>query len=106
MPFVMLRPMDCEDLTRYRRPSVEGSVDGGSFLEFQQVDLDYYTTLESSRRWPNTTSGLSTVIRLYGVTSSGLSVCAHVHGFKAYFYSSVPDNFNVAHVGAFRKVRL
>ena len=33
------------------------------------------------------------IIRLYGVTKEGISVCCNVHGFTPYFFISVPESF-------------
>lgn len=35
------------------------------------------------------------VVRLFGVTQSGASVMASVHGFTPYFMASVPSSFQV-----------
>lgn len=32
----------------------------------------------------------NTVIRMYGVTQEGHSVCAHVYNFRPYFYVELP----------------
>ena len=35
------------------------------------------------------------VIRLWGITGEGNSVCCNVHGFTPYFYCSAPVGFNM-----------
>ncbi|KAF6773845.1 hypothetical protein AHF37_06869, partial [Paragonimus kellicotti] len=42
------------------------------------------------------------IMRLFGVTSKGHSVCAHVHGFVPYFFVPAPKDFSTEHLGAFR----
>lgn len=46
------------------------------------------------------------VVRLFGVSQSGASVMASVHGFTPYFFASVPNSFelNVASMSACRVV--
>ncbi|VUZ57732.1 unnamed protein product [Hymenolepis diminuta] len=43
------------------------------------------------------------IIRVYGVTESGNSVVAHVHGFMPYFYVAAPQLFTNDHLAEFRK---
>jgi len=33
------------------------------------------------------------IIRCYGVTDKGNSVCVHIHGFKPYFFFKIPDDW-------------
>jgi len=42
------------------------------------------------------------VMRLYGVTMNGNSVCSHVHGFSPYFYITAPNNFTNEHCEPFK----
>ncbi|KAB0396571.1 hypothetical protein E2I00_005850, partial [Balaenoptera physalus] len=38
------------------------------------------------------------VIRAFGVTDEGVSVCCHIHGFAPYFYTPAPPGFGPEHL--------
>lgn len=40
---------------------------------------------------PGQSQGKVPIIRMFGVTDSGNSVCCHVHGFAPYFYVPAPN---------------
>jgi DNA polymerase elongation subunit (family B) len=40
---------------------------------------------------PGQSQGNVPIIRMFGVTDSGNSVCCHVHGFAPYFYIPAPN---------------
>ena len=42
------------------------------------------------------------VLRMFGVTRNGNSVCAHVHGFLPYLFVPAPRGFSEEHCAAFR----
>lgn len=42
------------------------------------------------------------IMRMYGITMEGNSVCCHVHGFAPYFYVSAPPNFTEDHCKPFK----
>ncbi|CAL8087292.1 unnamed protein product [Orchesella dallaii] len=68
-------------------------------LTFQQLDVDHYIHSKPVFGMPGAKLGPVPVIRLYGVTEDGHSVCCHVHGFSPYFYVALPQNFNASHCG-------
>lgn len=43
------------------------------------------------------------IMRMYGVTMDGNSVCCHVHGFAPYFFVLAPPGFNESHCAPFRE---
>ncbi|BHF57694.1 DNA polymerase delta catalytic subunit [Sparganum proliferum] len=71
-------------------------------IVFQQIDVDFYkgTKIEGM---PGPDHSPVAIIRIFGVTESGNSVVAHVHGFMPYFYVRAPDNFQEAYVADFRR---
>ncbi|XP_034247843.1 DNA polymerase delta catalytic subunit isoform X1 [Thrips palmi] len=70
-------------------------------LTFQQIDVDHYTGSPMAGM-PGAQSGPVPVMRLYGVTMEGNSVCCHVHGFTPYFFVSTPNGFNDSHCKPFK----
>ncbi|KAK5644258.1 hypothetical protein RI129_008103 [Pyrocoelia pectoralis] len=72
------------------RPSP--NVDNSS-LTFQQLELDHYISPKPYPNMPGAPTGSSAVMRMFGVTAEGNSVCCHVHGFSPYFYVLVPEDF-------------
>uniref|UniRef100_A0A7N6C4M1 DNA polymerase n=1 Tax=Anabas testudineus TaxID=64144 RepID=A0A7N6C4M1_ANATE len=43
------------------------------------------------------------IIRMFGVTDSGNSVCCHVHGFAPYFFVPAPSGFKADYLSEFQK---
>jgi DNA polymerase delta subunit 1 len=54
---------------------------------------------------PGSQEGPVPIMRMYGVTVEGNSVCCHVHGFSPYFFVSAPSSFTDQDCHAF-KVRV
>ncbi|KAJ4932472.1 hypothetical protein JOQ06_010893 [Pogonophryne albipinna] len=87
---------------RWRRP-IAASLDPSSeALVFQQIDLDYYSG-ETVAGMPGQSQGKVPIIRMFGVTDSGNSVCCHVHGFAPYFYVPAPAGFKSDFLGEFKR---
>ncbi|KOB68271.1 DNA polymerase [Operophtera brumata] len=61
-------------------------------LVFQQLDIDHYNG-QPVQGMPGSQLAPVPIMRMYGVTMDGNSVCCHVHGFTPYFYVTVPVNF-------------
>lgn len=59
---------------------------------FQQIDVDNYNG-QPMHGMPGSQLAPVPIMRMYGVTIDGNSVCCHVHGFTPYFYVTVPPNF-------------
>lgn len=85
----------------WARPSVVESMDTKNSIAFQWLDIDM-TTAEAMNHNPDggkvlgSTSGIVPVIRLYGVTQSGQSICANVHGFTPYIFVALPLNADLS----------
>ncbi|KAK9824535.1 hypothetical protein WJX72_011160 [[Myrmecia] bisecta] len=61
-------------------------------LVFQQLEVDYF--VGAPNRSVHRTDLLEVpIIRMYGVTAAGNSVCAFVHGFEPYFHVEAPSDF-------------
>lgn len=58
---------------------------------------------DKSKKIPGSTKGPVPIFRAYGVSKTGNSILAHVHGVTPYFYVDAPENFNTDHCGQFRK---
>lgn len=76
---------------------------------FQGIDIDTYDGEPLQENpWkgmdvPGSKIAPVPIIRMFGCTSLGFSVCAHVHGFTPYFYCDWPSHlFTEAMCGAFR----
>ncbi|KAG6450054.1 DNA polymerase delta catalytic subunit [Manduca sexta] len=61
-------------------------------LVFQQIDIDNYNG-QPIQGMPGSQLAPVPIMRMYGITMEGNSVCCHVHGFTPYFYVTVPANF-------------
>ena len=54
---------------------------------------------------PGAKSGPVPVMRMFGSTKEGRSVCCHVHGFHPYFFVPAPKNFTKNNLADFRFAR-
>uniref|UniRef100_A0A8D8ACP3 DNA polymerase n=1 Tax=Culex pipiens TaxID=7175 RepID=A0A8D8ACP3_CULPI len=79
---------------REYNPEVEG-------LVFQQIDIDHYIG-QPVPGMPGAQIGPVPVMRMFGITQEGNSVCAHVHGFTPYLYVAAPRGFGKSHLAEFR----
>lgn len=70
-------------------------------LIFQELELDHYIGPVYAGM-PGPQSGSVPIIRMFGITKSGNSVCCHIHGFSPYFYVNLPDSFTAADLGQFK----
>uniref|UniRef100_A0A452GRX2 DNA polymerase delta catalytic subunit n=1 Tax=Gopherus agassizii TaxID=38772 RepID=A0A452GRX2_9SAUR len=71
-------------------------------LCFQQVELDYYVGVPVPGM-PGATQGPVPILRMFGVTAAGNSVCCHIHGFAPYFYVPAPAGFQPQHLSDFQR---
>ncbi|XP_065184381.1 DNA polymerase delta catalytic subunit-like [Sycon ciliatum] len=75
---------------RWCRPAAPALESGKDTLTFLQLELDHYIAPKSVPSMPGALNGPVPVVRMFGVTMDGHSVCAHVHGFAPYFYVPAP----------------
>ena len=80
-------------------PKLDPSIES---ICFQQVELDHYISKESSSM-SGVSQGPAPVIRMFGVTMGGNSVCCHVHGFHPYIYIPVDQTVTQDKMAFFRK---
>lgn len=80
-------------------PKLDPRVDA---LCFQQVELDYYVGTHVSGM-PGAAQGPVPIVRMFGITAEGNSVCCHVHGFAPYFYVPAQTGFKEEHLSDFKK---
>ncbi|XP_068785695.1 DNA polymerase delta catalytic subunit-like, partial [Struthio camelus] len=52
---------------------------------------------------PGATEGPVPILRMFGVTAAGHSVCCHVHGFAPYFYVPAPAGFEAPQLGELQR---
>lgn len=77
---------------KWSRPSPPDLDPKNDKLIFQQLDIDNYHG-QPVQGMPGSQLGPVPIMRMYGITMEGNSVCCHVHGFTPYFYVTVPINF-------------
>lgn len=108
-----MQPEITHDYHTFARPSPPSPA-SSSMLVFQWIDIDYYT--ENPRREssmlaseffggveaPAASNEPLAVLRLYGITQEGQSVCCHIHGFLPYFYVKCPTDFCETALESFR----
>lgn len=77
--------------SKWSRPAVGEAYRGQNrSIVFQQLEIDYVIG-ESRRDLLPDRSGPAAIIRIFGVTREGHSVCCNVHGFEPYFYICCPS---------------
>ncbi|MED6216571.1 DNA polymerase delta catalytic subunit [Stylosanthes scabra] len=89
-------------LSKWTRPPLSSDyVSQSCSVLFQQLEIDYVIGESHKELMPNS-SGPAAIIRIFGVTKEGHSVCCNVHGFEPYFYISCspgmgPDDISHFH---------
>ncbi|XP_070257733.1 DNA polymerase delta catalytic subunit [Myotis yumanensis] len=85
---------------RWLRPSPPPLDPQTEPLIFQQLEIDHY--VGPARPLPGAPAPSHSsvpVLRAFGVTDEGISVCCHIHGFAPYFYTPAPPGFGPEHLG-------
>ncbi|KAK3211470.1 hypothetical protein Dsin_016176 [Dipteronia sinensis] len=89
-------------LSQWARPPLSlAYVSQTQSIIFQQLDIDYVIGDSHRELLPNS-FGPAAIIRIFGVTREGHSVCCNAHGFEPYFYISClpgmgPDDISRLH---------
>ncbi|XP_003388637.1 PREDICTED: DNA polymerase delta catalytic subunit-like, partial [Amphimedon queenslandica] len=90
----LLEVMEDEDdsspESKWRRPSLPPIDPSTDSVVFQHIDIESYVSspirgVSAYRHLPSVP-----VLKMYGVTQEGFSVCAHVHSFMPYLYVASP----------------
>jgi len=86
---------------KWRRPAPPALDTNKDKLIFQQIDIDHYIG-KPYPGMPGARSGVVPIMRFFGVTKAGNSVCCHVHGFHPYFFVPAPEKFEKENLRDFR----
>ncbi|KAK1300463.1 DNA polymerase delta catalytic subunit [Acorus calamus] len=90
-------------LSKWKRPSLSHSyLSLSQPIVFQQLEIDYVIG-ESHKELLPSSSGPAAILRIFGVTSEGHSVCCRVHGFEPYFYISCPQGMGPDDISRFHQ---
>jgi len=74
-------------------------------LCFQQLEIDYTVERPHPRHYASAApDSRAPVLRCFGVTREGNSVCVQVYGFEPYFYVTAPPGFSPDDLESFRQV--
>ncbi|XP_073149546.1 DNA polymerase delta catalytic subunit isoform X1 [Henckelia pumila] len=91
-------------LAKWKRPVISQSfLSQSQNIVFQQLEIDYVIGDSHKELLPNF-SGPAAILRIFGVTKEGLSVCCHVHGFEPYFYISCPTGMGPDDISRFHQI--
>lgn len=91
-------------LAKWKRPPLSQSYQSQSQnIVFQQLEIDYIIGESNSELLPSSI-GPAAILRIFGVTKEGHSVCCHVHGFEPYFYISCPPGMGPDDISRFHQV--
>ncbi|CAA3004244.1 DNA polymerase delta catalytic subunit [Olea europaea subsp. europaea] len=92
-----------ERLAKWKRPALSSSyLNQSQNIIFQQLEIDYVIGDSHKELLPNS-SGPAAIIRIFGVTKEGHSVCCSVHGFEPYFYISCPPGMSPDDISYFHQ---
>ncbi|XP_053690077.1 DNA polymerase delta catalytic subunit [Sabethes cyaneus] len=86
---------------KWSRPQPRDYNPNQDALIFQQIDIEHYVG-QPMPGMPGAQIGPVPVMRMFGITEEGNSVCAHVHGFTPYLYVAAPRGFTKSHLAEFR----
>ncbi|KAL3844768.1 hypothetical protein ACJIZ3_002171 [Penstemon smallii] len=91
-------------LSKWNRPPLSQSyLNESQNVVFQQLEIDYIIG-DSHKEFLPSSSGPAAIIRIFGVTKEGHSVCCHVHGFEPYFYISCPPGMGPDDISHFHQL--
>uniref|UniRef100_A0A1J3F193 DNA polymerase n=2 Tax=Noccaea caerulescens TaxID=107243 RepID=A0A1J3F193_NOCCA len=85
-----------------RPPLSHAYLSNSQSIIFQQLEIDYVIK-ESHKELLPGSSGQAAIIRIFGVTREGHSVCCYVHGFEPYFYIACPPGMGPDDISRFHQ---
>lgn len=80
------------DPEHWNRPPVPQTINN---LRFMNTEIDYTFSQRHPRYCSGVLSNWVPVVRVFGCTKEGNSVCAHIHGFLPYLYCDLPAQKHV-----------
>ncbi|XP_049977235.1 DNA polymerase delta catalytic subunit [Alexandromys fortis] len=84
---------------RWLRPTLHALDPSTEPLIFQQLEIDHYVgSAVPLPGGPPKSHNSVPILRAFGVTDEGFSVCCHIHGFAPYFYTPAPSGFRAEHL--------
>uniref|UniRef100_A0A804P190 DNA polymerase n=1 Tax=Zea mays TaxID=4577 RepID=A0A804P190_MAIZE len=91
-------------LARWKRPAIPTDLAAGCSrtVAFQQLEIDYVIG-ESHKELLPSSSGSAAILRIFGVTREGHSLCCQVHGFEPYFYIGCPSGMGPDDISRFHQ---
>ncbi|KAL3649582.1 DNA polymerase delta catalytic subunit [Castilleja foliolosa] len=93
-----------ERLAKLKRPELSPSyLSQSKNIVFQQLEIDYVVG-DSHKKLLPYSSGSAAIIKIFGVTKEGHSVCCLVHGFEPYFYISCPTGMSPDDISRFHQI--
>ncbi|KAJ4960448.1 hypothetical protein NE237_020358 [Protea cynaroides] len=91
-------------LSKWNRPPLSSVyLSQSQSIIFQQLEIDYVIGDSHKGLMPNAT-GQAAILRIFGVTREGHSVCCHVHGFEPYFFVSCPPGMGPDDISRFHQI--
>lgn len=95
-------PENQQTSVKWSRPDPPAMNPQSDALVFQQLDIDHYIGVPLAGM-PGSQMGPVPVMRMFGVTMAGNSVCCHVHGFTPYMYIAAPRAFGEDDCAPFKR---
>ncbi|KAF8730938.1 hypothetical protein HU200_016812 [Digitaria exilis] len=91
-------------LARWKRPALPADLATGCSraVAFQQLEIVYIIGESHKELLPNS-SGPAAILRIFGVTREGHSICCQVHGFEPYFYIGCPSGMGPDDISRFHQ---
>ncbi|XP_043259599.1 DNA polymerase delta catalytic subunit [Colletes gigas] len=87
--------------SKWNRPPPSQLNPNVDVLIFQQIEIDHYLGVPLPGM-PGSKIAPVPIMRMYGVTEQGNSVCCHIHGFSPYLYVLAPPKFMDHHCKPFK----